>query len=419
MKKNKIPLIVLSISFLIGIIGGSIAYFKNETTITNQLNLAKFETSTTETFEAPTNWRAGETIPKVITTTNTGTVPVAVRISYTEKWTDEDDNDLNISDAVTINRTNENRWIKDGDYYYYKYIVNPNQTVKPFMDSVTLNSEVGNVTCTQPDINGEQVCESLDDTSGNKYTLIFKVETADSDYYKNIWYTNVEIDEFVNPLQFEEQQTEGVITTGDLVKIGDTEEFYVVSSNAEKTVLLARYNLLVGNVYNSDVTLDYVLDSTVEGYGLQNSNAKGYVSNSEQRVGTVSFSNTNYWNGKVGTDYLGSFLDPNYPSVYDENSIIFGYVNDYKDILLEDGVCIIDARLLTYQEAKNLGCSGDSCASAPNWLGSRAYWLGSANTNDNLWRINTNSGFGDYGYNRSYGYGVRPVIVVSTADFYE
>ena len=47
------------------------------------------------------------------------------------------------------------------------------------------------------------------------------------------------------------RQNEGSITVGDEVAI-DTEHFYVISSDSTNTVLLAKYNLLVGDVYNKN-----------------------------------------------------------------------------------------------------------------------------------------------------------------------
>ena len=96
-------------------------------------------------------------------------------------------------------------------------------------------------------------------------------------------------------------------TIGDEVTFG-SEHFYVVSCEEEgDTVLLAKYNLLVGDVY--DVTWDggdypstYALNksmtsSNTVGYGLQNSIAKGfmYQSNQSQVIGVVPFAGLGYW----------------------------------------------------------------------------------------------------------------------------
>ena len=96
-------------------------------------------------------------------------------------------------------------------------------------------------------------------------------------------------------------------TIGDEVTFG-SEHFYVVSCEEEgDTVLLAKYNLLVGDVY--DVTWDggdypstYTLNKTMtsantNGYGLQSSTAKGlmFQSNQSQIIGTVPFAGLGYW----------------------------------------------------------------------------------------------------------------------------
>ena len=79
------------------------------------------------------------------------------------------------------------------------------------------------------------------------------------------------------------RQNEGQITPGDLVEIGDTEDFYVISSNQEKTVLLAKYNLLVGNEsHDQGSTVTPMNPSTTQGYGLQSIDAISYNWNTDE-----------------------------------------------------------------------------------------------------------------------------------------
>ena len=92
-------------------------------------------------------------------------------------------------------------------------------------------------------------------------------------------------------ISFENRQTENEVTVGDEIKIG-TEHFYVISSDANETVLLAKYNLLVGDVFeqvDSVWTKVKTMDSSnTEGYGLQSSTARAY-DQTNLRVGIVPF----------------------------------------------------------------------------------------------------------------------------------
>ena len=191
MLKNKKPIVALILTLCICKVSTTLAYYSNTTKYTNEFQTAKYKTNTTQVFVAPTNWQAGETISKTITTKNEGTIPVVVRASLDEKWYDENDQEIFVSGAVTINFDNTTEWIQEGNYYYYKYILNPNDETLSFIQSVTLNNVVGNVTCTVSGLS--QVCETLNPATGKKYVLTVNIETIGTDDYKTIWNTNLNI----------------------------------------------------------------------------------------------------------------------------------------------------------------------------------------------------------------------------------
>ena len=88
--------------------------------------------------------------------------------------------------------------------------------------------------------------------------------------------------------------TKGNLQPGDKVGIGETEDFYVISSDNSdngKTVLIAKYNLMVGywDDYDGDVPTD------TPGYGLQSVDARGYYIFDASYYGTVAFSDSTYW----------------------------------------------------------------------------------------------------------------------------
>ena len=90
------------------------------------------------------------------------------------------------------------------------------------------------------------------------------------------------------------------IKVGDEVTYG-SEHFYVVSTDSTNTVLLSKYNLLVGDVYdyNDGPILNKTQGPNDSGYGLQNSTAKGWVEGDNvQYIGTVPFSGLAYWDNE-------------------------------------------------------------------------------------------------------------------------
>ena len=247
------------------------------------------------------------------------------------------------------------------------------------------------------------------------------------------------------------------IVEGQKETISD-QDFYVVSSDASNTVLLAKYNLLVGdileNVENFDAKrLVKRLSPSDEGYGLQSSTAKGCATNAvngvSQYVGVAPFSGTNYWDSSIcqykdrnwsctgisnlkseyatnGAGYSGS----PYPNLYNGSmsnvAPSYSFSNDSGDLAQNNGYTIayyveeyintlglnVTGRLLTYEEEQTLVSSNRSII-----FNGTSYWLVSASSSSNVWGVNGNTN--RLQANRapicSY-FGVRPVIVVPTSD---
>ena len=188
--------------------------------------------------------------------------------------------------------------------------------------------------------------------------------------------------------------------TGDEVCIGE-ECFYVISSTDDTVTMLAKYNLYVGGEYNSSWTA-YGEEAT----GKQDSTMLGYVSSGQPYKGTIKFSNTNYWSS--------------YPAyVYDSNSTLYSYVENYKTYLSTLGVTPTEVRLITYEELTSLGCSDSSCKNAPSWVYATSYWSGSVNVFSFVWGVDSDGGFGYNDYDIDGGGGVRPVIEIPKWEFNE
>ena len=161
-------------------------------------------------------------------------------------------------------------------------------------------------------------------------------------------------------------------TVGSVVKIAD-EEFYVLRKEDDTHVrLLAKYSLGVG-----------------EGVTEQ-------VNKQSENAGVVPFYTTKYW----WDETLREFKSPYYERkvvlgqdnmddksyVYDENSTVYPYVNNYVKYLNEQGVCVT-GELLRGEDLKSIGCN-DACIEChgftyycypnyPEWIG-MGYWIGDA-----------------------------------------
>ena len=154
-KRNK-SLVALLLVLTVGLIGLTIAYFSNSTSIENEFKTNPYGTTVDEEFTSPSNWLPGDTTDKTVTVTNSGEVDEAVRISYTDSWIAKDgtilsgliDSNGNLTDeeenserAAIINFSNNNDWTYDNGYYYYNYKLSPNETTSSLIDSF-ISSEV-------------------------------------------------------------------------------------------------------------------------------------------------------------------------------------------------------------------------------------------------------------------------------------
>ena len=195
---------------------------------------------------------------------------------------------------------------------------------------------------------------------------------------------------------------------GDVVEIGD-EAFYVMANDGEKLTLLAKYNLYVGGVYSNGTLTNYGSEAT----GLQDSSMVAWASWLSTWKGVTPYSTNGYW---ASSGSLNSKYGSSYPAyVYDSNSTIYPYVNNYGNYLKRIGADVLEARVPTYQEAINIGCvPGKDCKSAPSWFYATTFWLGSAYNNSIMYRISTDCYINWDTKYYDYARGVRPIIVVPT-----
>ena len=222
------PLIALALVALVGIIGGTFAYFNSTSVITTTLSTKPYSTTVTDTFTSPENWLPGTTTPKTVSVTNSGEVPIAVRASYTESWEDSTGNPLSptisvaVDDgnggttnetqrAVVLNFTQNSNWTSRNEnsttYYYYNYFLDEDDTTEDsFIQSILFNTNVVN-SCNpakipQSTVTNQQTgvttitseCESTGTGYDNAtYTLTITVETVQFDQYQTYWGTQASI----------------------------------------------------------------------------------------------------------------------------------------------------------------------------------------------------------------------------------
>lgn len=197
-RSSKGKTLVVSIISLLTIMGGTLAYFTTSTSFTNTFKAGKYQNQIVEEFTAPTNWTPGTTTSKTVKITNNGTINMAVRASYTEKWTDANGNELPLKDsnnnvAAIINFNSG--WTKDNDGYYYygsktnKTVLQPNETSSSFINSVTFNSNITATLNKTQSADGKTITYTSTGSGydGGSYILIIKLETIQYDQANNLW----------------------------------------------------------------------------------------------------------------------------------------------------------------------------------------------------------------------------------------
>ncbi len=252
---------------------------------------------------------------------------------------------------------------------------------------------------------------------GNRYIIkIFNVDDGNwetinlQNTANNIFEDGSPADHIGYPLG----KTRETVQVGDTITIGD-QEFHLIKKDGNDLILFARYNLYVGSVYlNGSKVRD--ISTSEAGYGLQSPDAIGYVGNDIESVGVVKFSNSNYWDGKVGEgkQYPGRYC-PGAPFtddcvyVYDSNSTLSVYINNYVSYLESLGVSIKSGRLISMAESlifENLNISTNH---------KTAYSTGTATDSSKRWSFIGRYYTGMYGissYANASTTGVRPIIVI-------
>ena len=207
-------------------------------------------------------------------------------------------------------------------------------------------------------------------------------------------------------------------------------------TNNEDVVMLAKWNLKVGDIYNNGNKIGEYTSNDI-GYGLQSSEAIGTANGITTSKGLVPFSATNYWNENVSSYPADVYDATNYSTAPDFSTTcndtdncwetpgysVAYYVEEYKTKLINDyHATIKEARLLTYDEAtdSSIGCSASqsTCPTtgARAFITNTSFWLGTSQNYRRMWDILTRGWLIMNNYESKNDLGVRPVIVVAKSN---
>ncbi len=197
-KKNKKKLLVVGGISLLTVLAGTLAYFTTSTNITNKFKSALYQNEIVEKFVSPSNWTPGTTTEKTVAVTNTGNIDMALRASYTEKWTSANGKDLGLKDSknnVASIISFGTDWTKaeDGFYYYGSKdnmtALKPSKTSSSFIKSVKFNEKITASLKETISQDGKTVTYTStgDGYDNATYTLTIRIDTVQYDQANNLW----------------------------------------------------------------------------------------------------------------------------------------------------------------------------------------------------------------------------------------
>ena len=229
------------------------------------------------------------------------------------------------------------------------------------------------------------------------------------------------------------------INISDEICIKD-ECFYVMFSDDKNVTLISKYNLQVGNMKNENGEIVPIEKPS----GLQDPLTIEVDENNKSVYGTVAFSDTNYWwdsaNGNLFSNYsldvdMSEIEDSDenlvFTYVYDENSLLYTYLENYKTYLKTQGINIYETRLLKFNDVVLMRdmviekYSDNFDYSLINeMLFYNNYWSGSVASNYQVFAENTIVGLRYSGgltaehYDSNDQFGLRPIIVIPKSEIY-
>lgn len=174
---KKVQALAVSGVLTVGVIGGTLAWFTSQDSVTNTFNTGSSNDENgkgikiVEKFTPPTDMLPGDEVNKDVQVSNTATYDQFIKVKLSPKFVEvgkdgsrneikqrEIINELGQKQTCTLNTSkiilnftknlktdkSNGSWIKDGDYYYYMGKVKPNELTSMLLDSVTLDKNAGN-----------------------------------------------------------------------------------------------------------------------------------------------------------------------------------------------------------------------------------------------------------------------------------
>lgn len=197
-KRNKKKLLIILGISIFTVLGVTLAYFTTSDSVINNFKTALYQHSIIEEFESPIDWSPGTTTEKTIEVTNTGSISMAVRASYTEKWINFNGEEMSLTDdnsnqASLINFGDGWEKADDGYYYYGSKDnltkLNKNETSSSFIESITFNENIVAELDKSVSDDGQTITYSSsgDGYDNATYILSIKIDTIQYDQAYNLW----------------------------------------------------------------------------------------------------------------------------------------------------------------------------------------------------------------------------------------
>ena len=183
--------------------------------------------------------------------------------------------------------------------------------------------------------------------------------------------------------------------SGSSKKLGETicfenECFYVIKYDSSKKVVTAlSKNILSKNNHQITESDSYSSRLKLYFYDKKKFESAYWIEVKDE-----------YGNSSIKSKYNNNTDNHNaYPVyVYDNNSLAYEYLENYKNYLNNDlKANITSIRLPSIEDVNDMGCyakvsvSEKDCESAPEWVYSESYWLGTAQSSINVYFIGSTS----------------------------
>lgn len=154
MGKKKIIGLCLAVGLMVGVVGGSLAWFTDTDTLTNNFATQGNESDDNkgikidEDFESELAQQAlpGTKVNKDVRVENKASYPQLIRVNFEKKWKDGGDLkpefiELGFQNLTTTGE--EGKWIEGTDgYYYFNKVVESNGVTADLLDYVKLSKNI-------------------------------------------------------------------------------------------------------------------------------------------------------------------------------------------------------------------------------------------------------------------------------------